>query len=242
MTEVRTTPVPAGTKVKTKTRPLLRGTVTDGGTVEIRGFASNAQGPVKHLVIPAEIDGVPVRSIADSAFVERPIERLSFADGAELDVIGDKAFSGCGLKAIDSLPAEKLGALAFAYNDIEEISSWDSVVYIGRECFRANGLREIPRDWGSVFSLGKKAFKDNRITELPQSWAGIGSIASACFASNNIESLPRDWGVIGAIGPGVFTGNRIEALPGTSAASRSSAGSRSAETASPCPRQGSPRL
>ena len=83
-----------------------------GGYIEITGCQTNV---ITELVIPAEIDGVPVKSIANEAFQQyTDLVSVSIADG--VTSIGDFAFWDCsGLTSI-TLPdsIENIGEAAFS--------------------------------------------------------------------------------------------------------------------------------
>ena len=83
-----------------------------GGYIEITGCQTN---DITELVIPAEIDGVPVKSIANKAFQQyTDLVSVSIADG--VTSIGDFAFWNCsGLTSI-TLPdsIENIGEAAFS--------------------------------------------------------------------------------------------------------------------------------
>ena len=86
-----------------------------GGYIEITGCQTN---DITELVIPAEIDGVPVKSIANEAFQQyTDLVSVSIADG--VTSIGDFAFWGCsGLTSV-TLPdsIENIGKAAFSNSD-----------------------------------------------------------------------------------------------------------------------------
>lgn len=86
-----------------------------GGYIEITGCQTN---DITELVIPAEIDGVPVKSIANEAFQQyADLVSVSIADG--VTSIGDFAFWNCsGLTSI-TLPdsIENIGEAAFSNSD-----------------------------------------------------------------------------------------------------------------------------
>lgn len=92
--------------------------------VELKGFSEKGLNTLKennwHLVIPDEIDGLPVRFIGSNAFEDCGIEVLTL--GNNISFIGGKAFKGNSIRLVkfpDSM--EFIDSEAFAFNKIEEI-------------------------------------------------------------------------------------------------------------------------
>jgi len=72
--------------------------VIDKVSVVITGLTEDADLKGRELIIPLEIDGLPVHGIARSAFVRRPIECVILQEG--IQEIGYGAFYGCNLKKL----------------------------------------------------------------------------------------------------------------------------------------------
>ncbi|MBR3045633.1 MAG: leucine-rich repeat protein [Oscillospiraceae bacterium] len=119
------------------TTSIFRFSVSNG-TAVIEG--TNA--PLQELIIPAEIDSVPVRSIADRAFENSDLTAVSFPNG--LTEIGDGAFSGCsGIQSVilpDSVT--KVGKHAFQNCDLSELKLSKGMTEIAPYTFSGCGLLE----------------------------------------------------------------------------------------------------
>ena len=73
------------------------------------------------LTIPAEVGGKKVVGIGPRAFRNAGVKTLEFADGLELDVIGDAAFQGNEISGELKVPAKEIGENAFAQNKIKDL-------------------------------------------------------------------------------------------------------------------------
>ena len=97
------------------------------------------------------------------------LETVTFAEGSMLSSVGDYAFAHCGALRGIAIPAktERIGNYAFL--ECKQLSALtfegQSLLTIGREAFRASGVRktELPN---SLLSLGFLAFFDGALTEV----------------------------------------------------------------------------
>jgi hypothetical protein len=159
------------------TAPNLFTYTTNNGTITITGCLDFSQ----PLVIPSEIDGMPVVSIGDGAFRNSALSGVTFAYsitniGASafqecyalksVDIpsnvvsIGDSAFEGCWYVTNLTLTSglRSIGASAFTRCRMLNLHIPDSVVSIGSSCFSSCdriGSVTIPE---VVTNLGASAF------------------------------------------------------------------------------------
>ncbi|HOB38081.1 MAG TPA: leucine-rich repeat domain-containing protein, partial [Methanomassiliicoccaceae archaeon] len=106
--------------------------VKDDGTVEITGY----NGEEVDLIIPEEIDGKLVTSIAEYAFYQLPLESVTIPDGVES--IGDYAFYWCEelTSVIIGNGVTSIGEEAFSYcYSLTSVDIPDGVSYIGDYAF-----------------------------------------------------------------------------------------------------------
>lgn len=138
------------------------------------------------VVIPAEIDGVPVRYITDFAFDgENKINKLTsvdFSNATNLTQIGDYSFN--------SITVNDLGNTgAFSHNLIQSINfgSISNLRTIGNNAFLDNQITSIVLPNG-VIELDTNAFAFNTLNSytLPNTLTSIGT---AVFGNNLITSL-----------------------------------------------------
>ncbi|MDE7253479.1 MAG: leucine-rich repeat domain-containing protein [Acetatifactor sp.] len=117
---------------ETKTRENPYYMVTAEGEIIITGSPDQEE-----IIIPAEIDGMPVAGIAENAFLNRnDIEQVTIRSGVRY--VGEYAFAGCEmLKAVtleDGL--QYIGKGAFSSDGaLEEILIPDSVAFVGENAF-----------------------------------------------------------------------------------------------------------
>ncbi|RKJ74841.1 leucine-rich repeat domain-containing protein, partial [Butyricicoccus sp. 1XD8-22] len=90
-------------------------TASDGG-IKITGY----QGSSTQLVIPSEIEGLPVTSIGVNAFLEKPISKVIFP--STLKVVETNAFSGTQLQqVVMNEGLEEIGRRAFSGTLLTEV-------------------------------------------------------------------------------------------------------------------------
>ncbi|PZM85725.1 hypothetical protein DLH72_01505 [Candidatus Gracilibacteria bacterium] len=162
---------------------FTRTPLPDGTGVIITGY----NGP-SSVVIPEELDGKPVKKIANSVFLGKNITHLESHSVVE---IGSNAFKNNNSLATVVLPKVKI---------------------IGNEAFQANGSLlkiSLPR----VEEIGDRAFYGNSklaTVELPR----VKNIGSSAFESGNIQSLQIGSTNRAAdkIGTKAFYNNKIENL------------------------------
>ncbi len=149
----------------------------------------------KDVVIPSELEGIPVVKIADGAFKGKDLTSVTLAESVEeigleafmgnkltnvvipnsVKVIGNSVFSNNLLKTVTlSENLTEISDNAFFENNIESVIIPKGVSYIGRSAFESNKLSviEIP---STVKEIGIRAFYGNNIrsVEVPSSIESI---------------------------------------------------------------------
>lgn len=111
-----------------------------------------------YLMIPGDINGIPVLEIAEGAFSGRQMYGVLFPDSVE--EIGEEAFRNTGVKDI-VLPAnlERIGARAFEGCNLERIAFPDRAFMIGEKAFAGskNLISVLIPDVGT--KIGEGAFE-----------------------------------------------------------------------------------
>lgn len=137
------------------------------------------KGSEDYIIIPATHNNLPVKAVADDAFLSKNYTYVEIQNNIEhigtsafqaclsmeeivlpdtLKTIGDYAFSYCEFKNInlpDSL--ESIGEYAFTYCKFENIKLSNSLESIGERCFANSELTEITIP-ENVKTIGKYAF------------------------------------------------------------------------------------
>jgi hypothetical protein len=143
------------------------------GEVSIKAYVSDAVA----AIIPSEIDGRPVTSIADRAFAQSAI--VSVVVPSSVRSIGDEVFAECG--ALETATFER---------GKDTLSLGEGLFY------KASALYRADLSARSFESLPKYAFKDafnSAATDAKPAAAllpeGLKSIEEAAFESSNLTSL-----------------------------------------------------
>ncbi len=158
-----------------------------GDIIEIKGLTKEGKSLKKHI-IPAKIDGVPVKVIASGAFHDRSeMTEILIPDGIEM--IGDYAFSKCSGLVEINLPhtLKFIGEHAFlGAKNLKLIHGGESVEHIGNSALYDT---KWFKDQGSFAILGKTLYKYlgiEREVTLPH---GIEMLSGYCFANTKVESV-----------------------------------------------------
>jgi hypothetical protein len=139
--------------------------IGDGSTAAITGYTGRA----KKVIIPAEIEGKPVRKIGAQVFqVKDTITEVVIPNG--VTSIGFSAFSSCGSLTSITIPngVTEIGGSAFSYcTSLTSVAIPDSVTEIGSwafsNCFSLTSIT-IP---ASVKTIGASAFSScSRLTTV----------------------------------------------------------------------------
>ena len=179
--------------------------ISNDNSVEILGCENIC--PL-NLVIPNEIDSLPVTKIGWAAFSNNhltsvfipnsvtTIANLAFDNNnlssvvipESVETIGWLAFSNNNLQAV-SLPSgiERLEDGVFYSNELTDILIPDNVTFIGVDAFRENDIKNITLS-NSLMLISRDAFSANDITNLtiPSS---VISIDDRAFNQNPLENV-----------------------------------------------------
>lgn len=150
-------------------------------TVYITGYT----GSETDIIIPSEINGMPVVGIDNYAFANKGLSSATIPDSVNIIYYG--AFAHNELTDIIIPKASAIWHGAFAYNRLTGITLPDNLQSIGEGAFAHNLLESvtIPE---SVYSLRAGAFAYNRITSITLH-GRPGHIDYATFAGNPITSI-----------------------------------------------------
>ncbi|MHB9296105.1 hypothetical protein PilKf_01859 [Pillotina sp. SPG140] len=136
--------------------------------------------------IPARLQGRPVTAIADEAFQNKNLTRISIPK--TVTAIGRLAFAQNRLTSV-TIPnsVTTIGWHAFKENQLTSITIPNSVTFIEGYAFEGNQLTSITIP-NSVTSIGEYTFYNNQLTSvsIPNSVTSIGDYA---FAENQLTSV-----------------------------------------------------
>lgn len=167
----------------------------DRSTGTILGYVDTDEAP-KDVIIPREIDGIPVTGIESYAFRgddgiknqyrKNKIKSVIIPDSVEW--IGYTAFASNELEEVyipDSVI--KIEDAAFYGNKLNSIRIPSNLHSIGNEVFSDNDLESVTIPHNVRF-IGERAFKNNKLTEvnIPKSVVEIKKLA---FIENNLSSV-----------------------------------------------------
>lgn len=159
--------------------------------------------------LPAEIDGVPVTAIGDSAFADSPIVAVTIPEGVA--EIGANAFDGADDLHFIHLPDSLRVIGQYAFNSAEaNMVSWgNGLEEIGDGAFRyvsfGNDL-ELP---GSLRVIGEEAFKGATLRNV-HIGGNIQSIGANAFNRTNLNYLQLDVYDMIQLGEDAFKGTWLE--------------------------------
>ena len=141
------------------------------------------------IVIPSEVEGLPVTKIFDGAFYSQKITSITLPD--TIDELSESMCSGCtALKSI-RLPANITAIPQFAFDgctSLEEIEIPSGVTEIGRAAFdgcRSLKKADLPE---KLEKLDMRAFAGCALETLTIP-AGVKEIPLYCFANNDFEEI-----------------------------------------------------
>ena len=156
---------------------------SNGNSIEILGCENIC--PL-NLVIPNQIEGLPVTKIGWHAFHNNHLTSVFLPNS--LTIIGEGAFRENNLTEI-VIPdgVITIGWLAFQDNKIEAVSLPSELERIEDGVFLSNELKEIIIP-NSVTFIGVNSFKGNEINNITLS-NNLSLISSDAFADNNINNL-----------------------------------------------------
>ncbi|MDE7227339.1 MAG: leucine-rich repeat domain-containing protein [Treponemataceae bacterium] len=179
---------PAGTAKAAKPTPVnefSRELTEDSSGVRILEY----NGSAKSVVIPAEIEGLPVKEIGEYAFInnDKTLKSVTVPDSVEK--IGKNAFMGC--KSLNSIiipdSIEKIDEFVFCNCiSLKSVTLGNSVKEIGYNAFSNTALESVTIP-DSVEEIGIEAFggcKSLKSVTLGNSVQKIG-----CFAFSGCSAL-----------------------------------------------------
>ena len=129
----------AGTGTPGYYESRLTYTLNEDGTAAVSGREKDRPQVMSRLVIPAELDGHPVTSVADFAFQHwTSLESVVLPD--TVTAIGNSAFAYCDLLESINFPEglQTIGDEAFFSSNLQAVTVPDSVTSIGRYAFMLN--------------------------------------------------------------------------------------------------------
>lgn len=170
--------------------------------IEITGYEGTLP---ETLVIPEQIEGIPVRSISNRAFKNAPIKEVilpgtietlnttAFAENETLEAVTvgegtkviSRAFSNCiNLKSV-TLPStiQELGYEAFCCTALENVQFPKGLKTIGKSCFEFCMLKSIDLPEG-IERIEDCAFWGNEAQGRLMIPASVKSLGSICFSDN----------------------------------------------------------
>ena len=163
------------------------------------------------VVIPDEIEGLPVIEIKEEAFYASDLVNVKL--GKNIKIIGEYAFYNTELTEIE-LPEslEEIGSYAFAYcSELEKVIFNDNLQSIGRYAFtycRTLTSVELPN---SLVRIDKGAFKKCNKTDVKLG-SSIKYIGDEAFASCNIlGNIELADGIV-SIGKDAFNDDNIDSI------------------------------
>jgi|SaaInlStandDraft_1057018.scaffolds.fasta_scaffold27999_2 hypothetical protein len=178
---------------------------TDGESIEILGCENIC--PL-NLVIPNEIDGLPVTKIGWAAFHNNHLTSVFIPNS--VTTISNQAFQDNNLSSI-VIPesVSTIGWWAFKDNNIEAVSLPSGLERIDDGVFLRNQLTEIIVP-NNVTFIGVSAFQENEIKSITLS-NNLMLISSDAFRYNNITNLNIPDSVI-SIDERAFFQNPLESI------------------------------
>jgi hypothetical protein len=223
--------------------PNLTRTVDSGEWIyydtEEGPFICDYRGKEKNVVIPAFIDGKPVKAVLGvgnylfyrwGVFFEKGVESVVISEGIE--AILSEAFSSGDLTSV-RIPSSvtRIEASAFGGNKLTDLAIPEQVTYIGRSAFGSNRLTRVAIPPG-IETIADNAFEGNCLTRvlIPPGVRGIGkwaffhnrladieipnsvtTIGDCAFMHNELAGIDLPASVTG-IGRRAFAENRLASV------------------------------
>lgn len=187
-------PVPAGAededdKIGNLTWSLEGGTLTISGTGNMPDYDNFTDWPWddQRDIIRAVTIEAGVTSIGVEAFYNcTNLEEVTFAEGSQLETIGDAAFSGCKSLTSIKIPANVTSIGNYAFNNCTSLTSIGipaSVTSIGRYAFHScSGLQMVTfGEKSQLTAIGNYAFAACKLLDSINIPASVTSIEEYAF-------------------------------------------------------------
>ena len=141
-----------------------------------------------NFIIPSEEAGVEITVIGEEAFSGKGLTAVNFS-GDNVEKINDGAFSNNKLTLVE-IPDSviEIGEGVFSNNELESLKISEGIIKISSAAFIGNELKSVEIS-DSVKEIGGSAFNDNELTsvEIP---AGVEEIGKFAFWQNeNLEEV-----------------------------------------------------
>jgi hypothetical protein len=177
---------------------------TDGKTLTITKY----KGPLKDIIIPGTLYGLPVTVIGESAFAGKGLYTVIIPNS--VITIGDRAFdTGYLTNVIIPDSVATIGSEAFSNNKLVSLTLGKKVESIGSSAFSRNQLTSVTIP-NSVTSIGRTAFAGNQLTcvIIPNS---VVTIVDVAFYGNKLTSITIPNSVT-SIGDSAFNDNQLTSV------------------------------
>lgn len=185
----------------------------------VEGIITSYKGTVAEVVIPATIEGKPVKEIADSAFANHT-EIKSVVFPSSVTTIGKNAFGGLiNLTKVQfGTGVQSIGDSAFRDTSfLKEVTFPKSLRTIGDNAFRHSGLQGVT--FGkNVESIGASAFAENTAMKKAVVPGNVTLISAGAFQGNVSLTVLQIGKGVTTIGDSAFAGIkalRAVSIPGT---------------------------
>lgn len=161
-----------------------------GGGVRLASYT----GTSKDVVVPYELDGYPVTSIASTIFYNKGLNTLILPNT---------------IKIIEALPAGSNWTGAFSYNNLTELVIPEGVEILGKACFYNNPIENVTFP-STLKVIEFDSFSENNITSVtfPE---GLTTIGGYAFNENRLTTLTLP-NSLTSIEGFAFNGNRLTSV------------------------------
>ena len=166
-----------------------QGVITFSGELTTIGDYAFRNTSITEVTIPASVTSIETWAFSDC----EDLTSLTFADGSQLETIGESAFSGTALSGTLNLPASliSIGEAAFATTKITAVTIPASVTSIEKYAF--SGCSQLSSltfaDGSKLETIKDEAFKNTAIEGVLTLPASLTSIGWAAFGATKITAV-----------------------------------------------------